>query len=333
MSTNFYQRLKEKIQSANKILITTHIVPDADGIGSQVALFYILEKIGKKVFCVNEKDLNQRYSYLDTQKNIMGLNRFLDEQEDFIPDLIIIVDTNRTSRTGLSMSQFILPYDDIIYIDHHPYGKKPTSQHFIDENAAATGQIVGEFIEYLEIEFTKEIALPLYTAILIDTNTFRYPSVSSRTHLLVSKLLKTGVTGSFAYNYIYGSKSISNMHLLGEVLNNCQLTGNSKLAWIYISQELLDKYQADIESTHAFINNLLVLENVKIACMFRDDGKKVRLSLRSHGDIDVAELAQELGGGGHAHSAATVFEVPPGLDRKKIVASSIKKIAFFLESE
>ncbi|MCB9091626.1 MAG: bifunctional oligoribonuclease/PAP phosphatase NrnA [Halobacteriovoraceae bacterium] len=330
MGEDIYQSLKDTILKYNNIIITTHIVPDADGLGSQISLCMALRKLGKNVHCVNEEALLDRYEYLDPEKTILSLEKFLKTHKEFKTELVIIVDTNKNSRTGLKMSQFISPFANIIYIDHHPYDRKNFGQHFIDVAAAATGQIIGSLIKTLGIPFDQKLALPLYTAILIDTNTFRYPTVSSNTHTLIAELLETGIRTTKAYNDIYGAKKLHHMHLLGHILKNCQTNKDNSIAWICINKEEFDQYKTDLEDTHAYINNLLVLEEVKIACMFREEDKRIKLSLRSHGDVDVGEIAQELGGGGHAHSAATVFELPPGHDKQKIIENSIKKIEEYL---
>ncbi len=333
MDKSFYLGLKKYILKHQNILITTHVVPDADGIGSQLALAEALKKLGKTVFCVNDDELDKRYSYLNSDKTIVSLEEYLNIKKKFQPELVIVIDTNKISRTGIKMKQYLSVYGNIIFIDHHPFEKPVESKHFIDQTAAATGQIIGTLIKEFKIPFSKNIARGLYTAILIDTNTFRYPSVTSETHELIAELLETGMKTTDAYNEIYGAKQLCNMHLLGYILNNCQMNKSQNIAWIVIYDKDLKKFNSTIEDTHSYINNLLILQNVKIACMFREDGRRIRLSMRSHGDIDVGEIAEELGGGGHAHSAATVFEVPPGYDKNSIIENSLSRIEGFLNSE
>ncbi len=333
MTEEFYNRLKKVLSEHEKIIITTHIVPDADGLGSQISLCLALRELGKECFCVNEEPLLDRYSYLDPKKTIISLDDLQKKHKGFKPDLIIIVDTNKISRTGLKMSQYLSAFSNIIYIDHHPSENISFGIHYIDVKASATGEITGRLIKRMGIQYSEEMALALYTAILIDTNTFRYPSVTHHTHKLIAELLETGVKTTKAYNHIYGARKLKQMHLLGHILKNCQTSDDGKVAWIRITKDEFDKYESDLEDTHAYINNLLVLENVKIACMFREEGRKIKLSLRSHGDIDVGEIAQELGGGGHNHSAATVFEVPPGFDPDEVVTNSLTKITIYLNQK
>jgi len=330
-ATKLYQELKERIKESKNILITTHIIPDADGIGSQIALSKALKSLKKKVFCVNDSKLIKRYHFLNKGDTIISLEKYLEVKGSFFPDLIIIVDTNKIARTGIKMSKYLSLYKDIIFIDHHPFSKPIKNRHFIDVKASATGEIIGNFIKALDIKMTIDMATAIYTAILIDTNTFRYPSVTANTHLLIAELLKVGISTTDIYNQMYGTKKIHHMHLLGHILSNTKTNQEGNLAWIDIKDDELKKFNSNIEDTHAYINNLLVLENVRVACMFREVGRKIKLSLRSHGDVDVAEIAQELGGGGHAHSAATVLEIAKGHDRDVIITNCLERIQEFLK--
>jgi phosphoesterase RecJ-like protein len=317
---------KSRIQAADRILITTHEYPDADGIGSEIALCLALRELGKKSYCVNEEPLLDRYTYLDPDKVVLGLKDFTDKHQDFKPDLVIVVDTNTKARIGTNLANFIPESIQTLFIDHHPCRGRDLSNHCIDVTAAATGQLIGEMIESLGVKFTKKIALPIYTAIIIDTSSFRYPTVSASTHRLVSKLMDTGINPPEAYNGIYGTKRIIHMHLLAKILNTAETNSNETVAWMLLKKSDIDIYKSDIEDTHAFINNLLVLNNIKIALMFRDDGDQIKMSLRSSGDIDVGLVAQALGGGGHSHSAATILNRNNNETTDQIIKNTVKRV-------
>lgn len=317
---------KSRIQVAERILITTHEIPDADGIGSEISLCLALRELGKKVYCINEEPLLDRYQYLDQDKVVLGFKDFQQKMPDFKPDLMIVVDTNTKARTGKNMSKFITDDMPILYIDHHPCRGRDLSNHCIDITAAATGQLVGEMIEYLGVKFTKKIALPIYTSIIIDTSSFRYPTVSAATHRLVAKLMDTGINPPEAYNGIYGTKKVHHMHLLASILNTASTNKDETIAWMLLKKDDIDRFAGDVEDTHAFINNLLVLNNIKVACMFRDDGDHVKMSLRSSGEYDVGNIAIALGGGGHSHSAATILEKQPGETTQAVIDRAIKKV-------
>jgi len=321
---------KSRIQGARRVLITTHEYPDADGIGSEISLCLALRKYGIESYCVNEVPLLERYKYLDEDNVVIGLEDFKILHSDFNSDMVIVVDTNTLKRVGTHLQQFLKDYSEVLYIDHHPVRGRDLSLHCIDTKAAATGQIIGEIIEHLGLSFSKKIALPLYTSIIIDTSSFRYPTVSGSTHRLVGKLLETGISPPEAYNGIYGTKKIQHMHLLSQILKTASTNKDESVAWISLHKNEIDQFLSDVEDTHSFINHLLVLNNIKVACMFRDDGPIVKVSLRSSGEYDVGEIAQTLGGGGHSHSAATVVIKNQDETLSEIIEKVILKIEKFL---
>jgi len=116
------------------------------------------------------------------------------------------------------------------------------------------------------------------------------------------------------------------MHLLAKILNSAETNKTETIAWMLLKKEDIEQFKSDIEDTHGFINHLLILNNIKIAIMFRDDGDQIKMSLRSSGDIDVGLLAQALGGGGHSHSAATLLIRADNEDTQVIIKKTIAKV-------
>lgn len=321
---------KSRIQGIKSVVFTTHVIPDADGIGSEISLCMALRRLGVKAVCVNDEPLPLRYRYMDPDRVVQGVDEF-EPQVFGDVDLWIVVDTNTVDRVCPTLQPLIKKTNNVLFIDHHPaplLEGKPGQ--CVDTSAAATGQLVGEIIQGLGIAFDKKLALPLYTAIIIDTSSFRYPSVSAGTHHLVGDLMATGITPGQAYNGIYGAKKIEHMHLLGTILSTAQTTKNGDIAWIHLSKNLIKRFDSDVEDTHAFINHLLILDNIKVACMFRDDGDVLKLSLRSSGEWDVGVIARHIGGGGHSHSAATVIVKKLGESTEDIIQATVAQIETIL---
>ena len=320
------KRFKDLIENAENIVISTHIFPDADGIGSQIALCLAMRSIGKNAICVNEEELLERYRYLDPLDVVISTDNYLSFYEKTKVDLFIVVDTNSIERIGETSKKIAVQATEILFIDHHPCPKEVMLNHCIDTTKAATGELAGDLIASIGVKLTTEMALPLYTAVLIDTSSFRYPTVTGDTHRMIGSLMDTGVRPPHAYNMIYGTKKITFMKLLGKVLANVHTTKDEKIAWLTLTEDLLEKFHVDTEDTHAFINHLLVLDNIKVAIMFKEIGSQIKISLRSVGDIDVGLMARALGGGGHDHSAATLIE--GNLD--EVIKATIEKIQLLL---
>lgn len=321
-------RFKKLVEGAHRIVVTTHFPPDADGIGGQVALSMGLQSLGKDCVCVNEAPLLERYSYLDPKKVLHSYEEYQNQHKNKDIDLLIVADTNSLDRIGPNAQALYPMARELLFIDHHPAPEKIVSAHCIDTSMAATGELVGHLLESLGVKLTADMALPLYTAILIDTSSFRYPTVSGNTHRFLAKLLDAGVRPPKAYNFIYGTKKIGHMQLLGKILSKAQTTPRGDIAWIVVKSKDLKKFHVSTEDTHSFINNLLILDNLKVACMFRQEGTSVKVSLRSAGEVNVGAMAEGLGGGGHNHSAATVVEG----ELDNVVESIVQKIDSMLKS-
>ncbi len=319
-------KFQKALEESQNIVLTTHSFPDADGIGSEIALCLALRQLGKNAICCNDVPLLDRYKYLDPHEVITDIEN-LDKHYQEKPDLIIVVDTNTIKRTGPLFNDYYAKYNcPVLYVDHHPCAESTAEDHCIETGAAATGQLVGDIILGLGLEFTKEMALPLYTAILIDTSSFRYPTVTAETHKMIAMLMETGINPPAAYNGIYGTKKVQHMHLLGSVLATTKTNATEDVAWLVLKHQEINHFDIDIEDTHGFINNLLILDEIKVACMFRDDGDRVKISLRSSGGYDVGSIAIALGGGGHTHSAATIIKKTPERGLDGIIRDVIIKI-------
>jgi len=325
------EHFKSLIKRVRNIIITTHIQPDADGIGSEIALCLALRQLNKNVICVNEELLLERYHYLDPDNCVLSYQQYNEEPEyeDLQQiDLFIVTDTNTLSRIGPKLQTIVPNAKNLLFIDHHPAPKELAAIHCIDTSMAATGELVGNLIKSLEIKFTHTMAYALYTAIIIDTSSFRYPTVTANTHRLIGELMDTGVEPPEAYNKIYGTKELSFMQLLGTVLSRVKSTDDKTVAWLELNEPELEKFHVDPEDTHGLVNYLLILDGIKIACMFRQVGKMVKISFRSAGDIDVGIMAQALGGGGHDHSAATMVEG----SLKKVIKEIVPKLQLMLSN-
>lgn len=315
-------------KAAKNVVISTHIIPDADGIGSEIALCMALRRVGIEAICVNEEPLLDRYRYLDPENCVICVEEYLKKPMGSI-DLFIVVDTNSLPRVGQKLQPIVMRAKNLLFIDHHPCAKELAALHCIDTDMAATGELVGKLIDSIGVPFDQHIALALYTAILIDTSSFRYPTVTANTHRLIARLMDAGINPPQAYNNIYGTKKVSYMKMLGTILSDTQTTEDESVAWITLDEEILNKFNVDSEDTHGFINNLLILDNIKVACMFRQIGDTVKISLRSAGDVDVGVMAQAIGGGGHNHSAATLIEGK----LEDVIASTIAKIQIMLSND
>lgn len=319
-------QLQKTLLAAQNVFITTHAFPDADGICAQIALMRALKKRGKRVICVNEEELAPRYHYLNDDEIIQCLKKTTLNLEDY--DLFIALDTHALERTGKEMSKLLRPQQDkLIFIDHHTLKEKDPQRHFIDTEASSTGELIGHLLVEMGEEIDFITARALYTAILVDTSSFRYPNVRGRTHELLAQLLRAGVSPTQTYLEIYGTKTIRHMHLLGAILSAAKIDSSGEIAWLIVSDGLIEHYGAKKEDTLSYINHLLNLENIKVACMFTlGEDEEIKVSLRSPDVFDVSQIAAYFGGGGHPFSAA--FSQRGKVDElvEKVISHTQKKL-------
>ncbi|MAW07360.1 MAG: hypothetical protein CME61_03645 [Halobacteriovoraceae bacterium] len=308
----------EIIKVANTITLTTHLIPDPDGIGSMVALGYALQAKRKKVRLLLEEKLYEKYHYLDPR----GLIHSICEKDiTKKQDLFIVLDANSIHRVGERIKKIQEYSEETFFIDHHPCAPELRFLNLIDTSYAATGELVADLIDDMDTPLTKEIALALYTAILIDTSSFNYPTIKGRTHRIIAKLLESGISSKEAFQKINSLKDISSIHLLGRVLSRASVSG--QVAFTHVTKKDLDQFNTPLEESFGLINHLIHLNDILVVCLFIElSPKSTKVSFRSFKNIDVGLIAQQLGGGGHTYSAATV--IPNSISATKNIV--IKKL-------
>jgi len=297
----------DNLKGCQKILITTHVQPDGDGIGSCLALYYHLQNQGKEVHLLLPSPIPEKFEIMDPDKVILSF-----DGSDFPKlDGVIIVDTNEIKMLGSLSDKVLESKAPVWFVDHHVREVKDTHGHLIDEKASSSGELVYRFLAHENCVINKKIALALYVAILTDTGHFRFHRTSSETHQIVSELLKFEINPEAVFQSVFGRDSIEKITLLGMALSKLQTDRDGKLAWIVIDKEMRLNSGATVEDTESFIGHLTLLKKVQIALLFReeDDGT-TKLSLRGLRGQPVVELAKKFGGGGHRFAAGAKIKKP-----------------------
>ncbi|MDR3665511.1 MAG: bifunctional oligoribonuclease/PAP phosphatase NrnA [Ignavibacteriaceae bacterium] len=304
-----FKLLKKIISDNSSFLITTHVNPDADAIGSEIALYIILKELGKEAHIVNYSETPYNLIFLDKPKAIETYN-----EDKHIPlihtvDVIIAVDFNKSDR-AVKMKSVINDSSALkICIDHHLDPEKFADHYFIDTIYSATGEIIYDFIKKTNIiKLTYDLAYPLYAAIMTDTGSFRFERTTEGLHLIAAEMLKLGVVPGEVFDKIYDQCKLSKFKLLGLSLNTLKLFGdNNNVGYMILTQKDFQDTDALESDTDGFVNFALSVENVKIGIIFVElmDGFKV--SFRSKGNVSVNNLAKEYGGGGHTNAAGARF--------------------------
>jgi phosphoesterase RecJ-like protein len=301
-------KFADTLRQNRRFLISTHVQPDGDGIGSEIALYHHLKKTGKEAWVINPSPTPEKFEVIDPSRIIQVFSSGLK-----VPDVdtVIIVDTNEVKMLGALAPVVENLKVPILFVDHHVKELQDTSGHLIDEKSGSSGEIVYRFIKSQGTELTFEMAQALYVAILTDTGNFRFQRTSPSTHETVADLLRTGVKPEQVFQSVFGKDSAEKLRLLGKTLQTLKLECQGQFAWVSISKSDRDQSQATIEDTESFIGHLTVLRDVKIVALFREeDNGTTKLSLRGLHNQPVVEIAKKFGGGGHKFAAGAKIQKP-----------------------
>ncbi|GBD87879.1 bifunctional oligoribonuclease and PAP phosphatase NrnA [bacterium BMS3Abin03] len=299
-----FNKLKNIIEENDSFLLTTHVNPDADAIGSEIAMYYILKKLGKKTHIINYSETPYNLEFLDKENVIRKYDKEIHQNLFDEVDVLIALDFNRSNRL-VSMQEAFLSSNKIkISIDHHPEPEEFVDFNFIDINYSATGHIIYDFLITTKIiSFDYSIAAPLYAAIMTDTGSFRFERTTAELHRIVADLLDKGVSPADIYDNIYDHSKISKIKLLGRALNTLQLISDNKIGYMYIYRSTFKELGALESDTDNFVNYSLSIENVVLGMLFVELKDGFKVSFRSKGKIPVNKLASQIGGGGHLNAA------------------------------
>lgn len=296
------EKFARLIRDHQSFLITTHALPDGDGLGSAVALHLYLEKMGKKAFLWTPSPVPAKFGLLDPARKIKVYSLM-----DSIPtvDVIFIMDTNELKMLGALQKPVEGSKAVKVFVDHHVRDTQASeSEHLIDEKCSSTGELVYNFLEHLKADLDTPMALALYVAILTDTASFRYKRTTARSHQIASELLKKGVLPERVYQEIYARDSLAKTRLYGRVMEGLQLSSSGKVVWGVVTDKDRTHFGASIEDTESFIDHLTHIAGVQICILFREEADGVvKVSLRGNGDVPVFDIARKFGGGGHRHAA------------------------------
>ncbi|MBU2492534.1 MAG: DHH family phosphoesterase [Bacteroidetes bacterium] len=306
-----FSHIKEILNNNNSFLITTHVNPDADAIGSELAFYHLLKRLGKEPYIVNNNSTPYNLEFLDKTSLIQMYNKEVHDNIINSVDVIVFLDLNHLSRV-VRMEETVRNSGKIfLCIDHHQNPENISEFMFVDESFSSTGEIIFDLIKETKLtDIDYEIALPIYAAIMTDTGSFRFERTTADLHRKTAELLEAGVTPKDVFNEVYDNGNLGKLKLLGEALVSLNTNSTGEIGYIIITQDILKKTGADETDVDGFVNYCLSTKNSKIGILFFELNNGIKISFRSKSDIPVNKLAAEFGGGGHFHAAGTrLFDV------------------------
>ncbi|GHV24888.1 exopolyphosphatase [Spirochaetia bacterium] len=296
------QKILDFITDNTSFTLTTHDGPDADGLGAEIALAYILKQLRKKVRILNTQAMPDRFRFMDPQGMV---DVWVPEKHKGIPkkSALIILDTSDEFHTG-AMKDIIPQFRAVRVIDHHDLNPHSTLDGYIDPGAAATCEMIVDIAGALDIALDKETATALYAGLSYDSGSFAYSKTTVRTFKAARALVEAGADPYEIYGELHESASTASLLLHRQVLSTLILHCGDRVAVLIMRKEDLAATGARFEDAESFINIPLKSKKVLVSIMIKEtDEGKIRCSLRSKGLVNVSKIAQQFSGGGHALAA------------------------------
>ena len=306
-----WHALKSVLDNANKVVLTSHIRPDCDALGSELGMAGLLEQMGKHVRIVNGEETPSNLAFIDPENRIMCIGQDIQPDELMDADLWMILDTSAWAQLG-PMGDVIRSFTGKkIIFDHHVGEDDLDATPFKETTAEATGRLVVDATEAFGMQLTPEMATPLFAAIATDTGWFRFPSVRVVTYDVAAKLIEAGASPAGIYADLYERETVGRLRLRGLVLNRIRTELDGRFAHTYILKEDFTETGALPTDTEDLVNHCLEIQGTKFAViMIEQPTGGFKISFRSRCDVQCNLVAGEFGGGGHKAAAGAFLKGP-----------------------
>jgi bifunctional oligoribonuclease and PAP phosphatase NrnA len=323
-ATTPIRQIRDEIVRRQRFLLTSHARPDGDSIGSQLAMAFALDTLGKQVRIVNADPAPEHYQDFPGMERIEIAAGVSDDV-----DAVIVMECSDLSRAGVAG----LERQFLINIDHHAGNRMYGRINWHDESAAACGEMVFDLIRELAVPLSLEIATHIYLSILTDTGSFHHSNITPRTFDICRQTVEAGVNPAAMARRVFDSNSFGKLKLIGALLDSMELLDEGRLAVLYMDDGMLEACGCTNNDTEGLINLPLTAREIQAVVFFKSGPNgQVRVSMRSKYDVDVRQVAAAFGGGGHKNAAG--FTVTGLLEsvRPQIVDLLVQAIAHGLQS-
>mgnify|MGYP000903559886 CR=1 FL=1 len=297
-----FQKIKHIIDNGSNFLVTTHIDPDGDSVGSAFSMCWMLESLGKKAVLYMKDQTPYRYAFLPMPSSI----RHELPEERF--DAIFVLDCGSLSRTGDGYEK-IMTLGRIVNIDHHDTNETFGEINLIDADACSTAEIIYRLHRSLGVSLNYNMGINIYTAIITDTGSFRHGNTNSNAFLICEEMLRLGVSPSYVSGMVYENHPKERFRLFGFILTTLETYKEDTIAIACVTQEMFKRTGTSREHSEGFVELLKEMRGVDVVVLLRElNTNKYKVSMRSKGNVDVAEVCSLLGGGGHKRAAGCTID-------------------------
>jgi len=290
----------ELIEHKQRFAITSHVRPDGDSLGSSLGLYWLLRALDKDVEVIMRDPAPPAYRGLPGADAIR-----VTPAVDQPYDAVFVIECSDIDRPGL----IDLEKQFVVNIDHHSTTELFGTINWIDSTASAVGEMIYNLCKATGVRVTQEIAEGVYTALLTDTGSFHYSNTTERTFKIASELVRTGVRPARTAEAIFGNYQWPKIELLSQVLGTAKRDESGRVAWMCHTLEMQQRTNASEEDSDGFVNYPLTIGEVQAVALFKECAPGLyRTSLRSKGEVNVAKVAEQFGGGGHRNAAGCTLK-------------------------
>lgn len=311
MSSVNWAPFRSIIENNQKFLISSHVRPDADALGSELGIAAILKACGKETTIVNATAPPSNLGFLNLDNRILKLGEHIAVEDLPDVDVHLIVDTSAWQQLGAMADVIQKAGKKRVVIDHHVSSDNMGATDFKDVESAATGELIFELAQFMGHTFDQSTASALYAAIATDTGWFRFPSTSATTVRTIAALMDLGAVPHELYNLLYEQKSVARVHLGGRVLARMETACDGRLAWVFANAQDLKETKAVPADTESLVNECLTVAGAEAAFIaVQLPTGKIKFSLRCRPPHNVAAVAEEFAGGGHKLASGATMSGP-----------------------
>ena len=304
-------RIQQFLADKSLVIISTHLNPDGDGLGSELAMADYCRQLGINFRIINIDPTPDFFKFLDPTEMIEVFDPRIHESVFNQADALLLVDVSELNRIGAIRDQIHRNGMKVGCLDHHIYHGPEFDMQIIDTGASSTGELVFRALDALDADWSGQIVQSLYTCILTDTGSFRFSNTTAFTHRMAACLIEYGADMSRIYQQIYESDSPGRLQLKGRLLTSLNYECQGRVVWYVLTQKLLRETGVHLQETEGFSDIPRRLKDIEISIMFTElDDHQVKASFRSKGRIPINALAKQFGGGGHKFAAGASFNLP-----------------------
>jgi phosphoesterase RecJ-like protein len=329
--TDAYRQIIDTLARCKRVLVTTHVRPDGDALGSTAAMVMGLKKKGIDAEVLLLSHLPRKYAFIYQEYAIP----FIDVERGFPPafsldpyDALLVIDTGTWSQLP-GLEPYVARYaKPKLVIDHHLTQQDWADIKLVVTQAAAAGEIVFEVLEQWDIGLDAPMATALFLAICTDTGWFQFSNTRPFTMHLAAELMEAGVDTDRMYQLLYQNERAERVLLQTRAVQSLQLLAGGKLAVMTVTRRDFEETRAGVPDTENLINIPLQIRTVEVSLLFTEplDAGPVRVSLRSKGQVDVAQFAERFGGGGHARAAGLKVDGQFGDVLDQVVTAMVQRL-------